>query len=356
MAENNNTQQSEEAKKHAESKRSFAARKERRSRANLIVGLTTLLLVVILVCFMGWFFVTQEEDVIQGEVDANEVRVSSKIPARIQSFKVEEGQMVKEGDTLVLLSSPELYAKLQQAEAAKAAAKAQSHKAQNGAQQEQIEAAYQMWQKAKINLDIMKKSYERVKKLYEGEVVSAQKFDETEAQYNAAVATERAAKTQYDMAKNGARAEDKKAALAVVDRAQGAVDEVEAYLPEVQLLAPISGEISEVFPKQGELVGQGAPIMNIIDLDNLWVTINIREDKLSNFKKGQKIQAIVPALDNKEITLVVTYIKALGTYATWRATKTSGDWDVKTFEVHAKPTAKVPDLRPGMSVLIKEKE
>jgi HlyD family secretion protein len=96
--------------------------------------------------------------------------------------------------------------------------------------------------------------------------------------------------------------------------------------------------------------------MNIIDLDNLWVTINIREDKLSNFKKGQKIQAIVPALDNKEITLVVTYIKALGTYATWRATKTSGDWDVKTFEVHAKPTAKVPDLRPGMSVLIKEKE
>ena len=213
-----------------------------------------------------------------------------------------------------------------------------------------------MWQKAKINLDIMKKSYERVKKLYEGEVVSAQKFDETEAQYNAAVATERAAKTQYDMAKNGARAEDKKAALAVVDRAQGAVDEVEAYLPEVQLLAPISGEISEVFPKQGELVGQGAPIMNIIDLDNLWVTINIREDKLSSFKKGQKIQAIVPALDNKEITLVVTYIKALGTYATWRATKTSGDWDVKTFEVHAKPTAKVPDLRPGMSVLIKEKE
>ena len=238
MAANNNTQQSEEAKNHAESKRSFAARKERRSRANLIVGLTTLLLVVILVCFMGWFFVTQEEDVIQGEVDANEVRVSSKIPARIQSFKVEEGQMVKEGDTLVLLSSPELYAKLQQAEAAKAAAKAQSQKAQNGAQQEQIEAAYQMWQKAKINLDIMKKSYERVKKLYEGEVVSAQKFDETEAQYNAAVATERAAKTQYDMAKNGARAEDKKAALAVVDRAQGAVDEVEAYLPEVQLLAP----------------------------------------------------------------------------------------------------------------------
>ena len=224
MAENNNTQQSEEAKKHAESKRSFAARKERRSRANLIVGLTTLLLVVILVCFMGWFFVTQEEDVIQGEVDANEVRVSGKIPSRIQSFKVEEGQMVKEGDTLVLLSSPELYAKLQQAEAAKAAAKAQSQKAQNGAQQEQIEAAYQMWQKAKINLDIMKKSYERVKKLYEGEVVSAQKFDETEAQYNAAVATERAAKTQYDMAKNGARAEDKKAALAVVDRAQGAVD------------------------------------------------------------------------------------------------------------------------------------
>ncbi len=338
----------------AETQRQFKRRVERKAHANLLIGLLTLFLVIIFVCVVGWLVVRPNGEVIQGEVEANEVRVSGKLAGRIQQFYVEEGMTVKAGDTLVQISSPELYAKLQQAQAAKAAAQAQNAKAVKGARQEQIDAAYQMWQKSRAALEVMEKSYERMKKLYASEVVSAQKFDEVEAQYKAALATEKAAKTQYDMAKNGAQQEDKEAAEALVDRAQGAVQEVEAYLPETKLLAPIGGEISEIFPKQGELVGQGAPILNIVDLSSCWVTINVREDKLPDFKMGEVVHGVVPALGNMAIDLKITYIKALGTYATWRATKTSGDFDAKTFEVRAKPVKNVDYLRPGMTVLIEQ--
>jgi HlyD family secretion protein len=183
-------------------------------------------------------------------------------------------------------------------------------------------------------------------------VLPAQKRDEADANYQAAVATAKAAKSQYNMAINGAEKEDKQAALALVNRAKGAVSEVESYLSETMLVSPISGEVSDVFPKQGELVGSGAPIMNIVDLNDMWVVFNIREDLLSNIKIGNEIDAIVPALGNKSVKLKVNYIKAMASYATFKATKTNGGFDVKSFEVRAIPVAHVEGLRPGMSLMV----
>jgi HlyD family secretion protein len=328
----------------------------KKNRTNLVLGLIVLLVVVVLIAIIGWIVLKPEPEVIQGEVEANEVRVSGKLAGRITEFKAEEGQFVNIGDTLVLLSSPELMAKLEQAEAAEDAAMAQNRKANKGARVEQIEGAFEMWNKAKVGLDIAEKSYNRAKKLYDSEVIPAQKFDEAEANYHAAIATEKAAKSQYDMAMNGAESEDKQAARALVNRARGAVSEVEAYMPETMLTAPISGEISEIYPKQGELVGSGAPIMSIMDLNNCWITFNVREDQLKSMKVGSIVKVSIPALEVASASFKISYLKALGSYATWKATKATGDFDRKTFEVRAKPVQKIKDLRPGMTVLMEETE
>jgi HlyD family secretion protein len=326
----------------------------KKSRTTLVLGLMVLLTVVILVSVIGWIVLRPAPEVIQGEVEANEVRVSGKLAGRILSFGASEGDQVQAGDLLVKLSSPELLAKLAQAEAVESAAIAQSKKANKGAREEQIRSAFELWQKAKVGLIIAEKSFNRAKKLYENEVIPTQKFDEAEAQFLAASATEKAAKSQYDMALNGAENEDKQTAQALVSRAKGAVSEVEAFLPETNLLAPITGEISEIYPKVGELVGQGAPIMSIVDLNECWITFNVREDQLRNFKMGLNIQVTIPALNLEKAVFKISYLKALGSYATWKATKTTGDFDRKTFEIRAKPVQKIKDLRPGMSVLLEE--
>ncbi len=321
-------------------------------KTNLLLGLITLIAVIILISVIGWIIFRPVEPTIQGQVEATEVKVSGKLAGRILEFKTEEGTPVQKGDTLVILESLELQAKLMQAQAAEEAAQAQNMKAISGTRSEQIKGAYEMWQKAKIGTDIAKKSLDRVQKLYDNGVVAAQKFDEVKAQYDAAVVTENAAKYQYDMAVNGAQKEDKMAAKAVVERAKGAVSEVEAYMKETNLTAPISGEISSIYPKAGELVGQGAPIMSIVNLDDVWITFNVREDLLGSMKMGTEVNATIPALNNQQVKLKITYLKALGSYATWKATKTTGEFDAVTFEIRAKPVQKVDGLRPGMSAII----
>lgn len=309
--------------------------------------------VIIAVGLYGFFFLNQEDNIIQGEADVTEVRISSKVPGRIARYLVDEGSFVKKGDTLAVLSIPDVEAKLAQATAAKQGAAAQSQKAIKGARAEQIQGAYEMWQKAKVGVDITKKSLTRVQNLYDKGVVTAQKRDEVEAEYNAAMATEKAAKSQYDMAVNGAEREDKEAALAMLERAKGAVAEVESYISESYLTSPIDGKVSEKFPNEGELVGTGAPIMNIAKLDDKWGSFNIREDRLKNYKVGGDITVFVPALD-QNVDMTIYYIKDLGSYAAWKATKVTGQFDRKTFEVKARFKDASMDILPGMSLIIKE--
>ena len=321
--------------------------------SNMLLAFLTLVGVIAVVALVGFFMLRKGPEIVQGQAEVNEYRVSSKVPGRILEFRVKEGQQVKAGDTLAILEAPDVQAKLEQAQAAQAAAQAQNEKALKGARQEQIQAAYEMWQKAKAGLTIAEKSYKRVKNLYDQGVMSAQKLDEVTAQRDAAVATEKAAHAQYQRARNGAEREDKEAAAALVNRAKGAVAEVESYIRETVLVAQTAGEVSEIFPKVGELVGTGAPIMNVAVMEDMWLTFNIREDLLQGIGMDTEVEAYVPALD-KHIHAKVYYLKDLGTYAAWKATKTTGQFDLKTFEVRATPTEHIEGLRPGMSVILEK--
>ena len=324
-----------------------------KKEGSLVVGLIALIVIIVVLALIGLFLLKPEPQIIQGQAEATQVRVSGKLPGRVVEFMVEEGQHVLAGDTLVHIHSSLVEAKLSQAEAMETVAKAQNKKVDSGTRVELLNSAYDMWQQAQAGLTIAKKTYERMQSLYKKGVVSEQKRDEAEAAYKAMVATESAAKSQYEMAKAGAQAEDKAAAAAMVAAAQGSVAEVESILSDSYLTAPTDGEISDIFPNVGELLSLGAPIMNVLKLDDMWVSFNVREDLLENLTMGAEVQAIIPALENKEVTLKVFYIRDMGSYAVWRATKVTGQYDAKTFQVKARPVEPVDNLRPGMSVLLK---
>ena len=326
--------------------------REKKERS-LVVGLIALIVIIVVLALIGLFLLKPEPQIIQGQAEATQVRVSGKLPGRVVEFMVEEGQHVKAGDTLVHIHSSLVEAKLSQAEAMASVAQAQNKKVDSGTRIELLNSAYDMWQQAQAGLTIAKKTYDRMESLYKKGVVSAQKRDEAEASYKAMMATESAARSQYEMTKAGAQAEDKAAAAAMVAAAKGGVAEVESILDDSYLTAPTDGEISDIFPNVGELVSLGAPIMNVLKLDDMWVSFNVREDLLEDLTMGAEVRAVIPALDNKEVTLKVFYIRDMGSYAVWRATKVTGQYDAKTFEVKARPVEPVDNLRPGMSVLLK---
>lgn len=326
---------------------------DKSQHSNVLLAFFTLVAAIVIVSVIGFFTLGKGPEIIQGQAEATEYRVSSKVPGRVLKYFVTEGDKVKAGDTLAILEAPDVMAKLMQAQAAEQAALAMNQKANKGTRSEQLQAAFEMWQKAKAGLEIAEKSYKRVNNLFEQGVVSEQKRDEAKAQYEAMKATEKAANAQYTMAKNGALAEDKAMAAAQVERAKGAVAEVSSYINETYLVASADGEVTEIFPKVGELVGTGAPIMNVAQMDDMWVTFNVREDFLKDFTVGGEIKAYIPALE-KDAVLKVYYMKDLGTYAAWKATKTTGQFDLKTFEVRAKAVETVENLRPGMSAIIEK--
>ena len=319
---------------------------------NILLAIFGFIAVVIIVALIGFFALGRDPEVMQGQVEVSEYRVSSKVPGRILELRVKEGDYVKVGDTLAIIDAPEVRAKMEQARGAQEAASAMEQKAQNGAREEQIRGAFQVLQQAKAGLEIAEKSYNRVQRLFDEGVLSAQKRDEAYAQYKAMEAQCKAAQSQYDMAVNGARREDKLAAQAQVSRARGAVNEVHSYINETVQIAQMEGEVSAVYPKVGELVGTGSPIMTISMLNDLWGTFNVREDQLGDMSVGSEFSAFVPAF-NKNIRMKVYYMKDQGSYAVWKATKANGQYDLKTFEVKARPVETLEGLRSGMSLIVK---
>lgn len=319
---------------------------------SILYAIFGFVVVVVLMGIIGFLALGRDPELIQGQVEVSEYRVSSKVPGRILEIRVKEGDFVKAGDTLAIIDAPEVRAKMQQAQGAEAGASALEQMAQNGARKEQIQGAYQLLQKAKAGLEIAEKSYQRVQHLFDEGVMSAQKRDEAYANYKAMEATMQAAQSQYDMAVNGARQEEKLAAQAQHDRAKGAVEEVNSYLGETVQTAQMDGEVSSIYPKVGELVGTGSPIMTISMMDQMWGTFNVREDQLGSLQMNTEFDAYVPAF-NKTIKMKVYYMKDQGSYAVWKATKSNGQFDLKTFEVKARPIEKMEGLRPGMSLIIK---
>ncbi len=325
---------------------------ERTQHTNVLLAILCFVVVVIVVAVIGFFALGNEPEFIQGQMDVTEYRVSSKVPGRIVKICKHEGDYVRVGDTLAILDAPEVRAKSAQASAVEEAASALSEMAENGVRQEQVQSAYQLWQQAKAALEIHEKSYQRVQNLFDQGVLSEQKRDEAYAQYTAAQAQAKAAESQYNMAVNGARREEKMAAAAKVQQAQGVVAEVNSYIGETVQIAQIEGEVTDVYPQVGELVGTGSPIMSVAIMSDMWGSFNVREDQLKGMKVGDEIEAYVPALD-KNLKMKVYYMKDLGAYAVWKATKANGRYDLKTFEVKARPVETLEGLRPGMSVVIK---
>jgi HlyD family secretion protein len=320
---------------------------------NILLAVMGFAAVVVIVALIGLIALDRDPDIIQGQVEVSEYRVSSKVPGRILEIRVKEGDYVKAGDTLAILDAPDVRAKMEQAQSAESAAAALEMKAKNGARKEQIQGAFSVLQQAKAGFEIAEKSYNRVQRLFDEGVMSAQKRDEAFANYKAMEAQMKAAQSQYDMAVNGARMEDKLAASAQVGRARGAVQEVNSYIHETVQIAQKEGEVTDIYPKVGELVGTGSPIMSIAMMDDMWGTFNVREDQLNDMHVGTEFTVFVPAF-NKDVKMKVYHLKDQGSFAVWKATKANGQYDLKTFEVKARPVEKMEGLRPGMSLVIKK--
>lgn len=317
-----------------------------------ILAIAFVIIAVIIVVVVVGLTRTAPEETLEGQAETTDYRLSSKVPSRVLEIRVKEGDFVHKGDTLVVLEAPEVEAKLSQAHEAFNAAKAMEEKANNGARQEEIQAAYEMWQKSIAAVDVTKKTFTRVQNLFENGVMAEQKRDEAKAQYDAAIATEKAAKAKYDMAVNGARSEDKSMAQAQANRARGAIAEVKSYIKETVLTATADGLVTEIFPEVGELVGTGAPIMNVSVVSDVWFTFNIREDRLKGYAIGTKAEVYIPAID-KSVAVHITMMKDVGSFAVWKATKALDDLDLKTFEVQAHPLEPVSGVMSGMSAVLR---
>lgn len=317
-----------------------------------IIGLTAGIVAgIVAVSLICWFAIRPVPTLIQGEVEVKSIKVSSKLAGRIEQMDVREGQAVKKGELLFVLSTPEVDAKLKQAEAARSAADAQSAKARSGARVQEIDGAYNIWKKAEAGLELAQKSYDRIKNLYDSGVVPAQKYDEALANLKAMQTSVAAAKAQYQMALEGARKEDRMAAAALVAQASGAVSEVESYRSDAMQYSPIDGEVSTIIAEQGELVGSGYPVVAILDMSDMWVTFNIKETLMPKIRMGKRLRGYVPALD-RDVDFHITYIAPQADFATWAATRTQGGFDIRTFAVKAKPLGAEEGMRPGMSVLV----
>ena len=309
------------------------------------------LVAIVVISLIGILAMSRTNVVLQGQIEATEIRISGKLPGRVDTFFVAEGQSVKRGDTLVGISSPEAWAKLQQANAMENVAKFQNEKIDEGTRLQIIRTAEELWNKSKTDLQLAKSTFQRIQALYKDSVVSAQRYDEVAALYQSAIAAERATHQQYLLAKAGAQKQDKESARSLVDAAQGTVNEVQSVLQDAWLTAPTNGEIATIYVQYGELVGTGTPIMNLVVLQDCHVVLNVREDYLSYFEMGQAFMGKVPAMGNQEVVFRVNYISPLGSFATWKSTDNSS-YDMRTFEIHALPVETVKGLRPGMSVLV----
>ncbi|SQD79093.1 HlyD family secretion protein [Moritella yayanosii] len=289
---------------------------------------------------------------LQGQIEAEQYNISSKIPGRIASVDVKKGEQVSKGQLIFSLASPELEAKLAQAKAGSAVASAMRKQAEIGARKQQIIVANDQWKKAQAAALLMEKTYQRVDNLYRDGVLPEQRRDEVYTKWQAAKYTQNSAYQVYQMAKEGARKETKQAAIEKERMAEGVVAEMESYTKDTKQYALRDGEVVQILLKEGELAPTGFPVVSIVDINESWAVFNIREDLLPRLKKGTLLTARIPALGDATYQYQVFHIAVMGDYATWRSTDNAKGFDLRTFEVEARPVKPIADLRVGMSVLV----
>lgn len=323
-----------------------------KNRKSLSIAFAVLLAVVVAVTLVGQLTVHKPPVTLQGQVEATEVRISGKLLGRIDSFLVEEGSAVRRGDTLVVINSPMAQAQYRKVEALHHAAQEENRKVDSGTRRQLIASAYQLWQAAKSQAELAQRTCERIHRLYVDSVVPRQRYDEAEAAMHSTRAAERSAYEQYLLAAEGLQREDRAASRSMVEAAANSVDEMAALLIDAHLTAPSDGQISTIYPKRGELVAPGAPIMTLVVMDDSYVVFNVREDLMPHFRMGKRFVVSVPALARDDVALTVYYISPLGSFATWQSTKQVGSYDMRTFEIRLRPDTPVEGLRPGMTVVL----
>jgi HlyD family secretion protein len=329
---------------------------EKRANRTLLLTMACVVAAVLVIAIIGFIFMNRPDNFIEGQVEGTDIRISGKLPGRVAEFYVQEGDTVKAGDTLVHIHSSVVDAQLGQAEAMRTVATATDKKVDAGTRIQIINTAASLLSQAEAAETITKKTYQRMERLYGEGVISEQKRDEAKAAYDAAVAAKNAAASQLSLAKAGAQQEDKTAAEAMVKAADSGVAQVNAILEDSYLTAPFDGTIDQIYPEVGELVAMGAPIMNLLRTGDRYVVFNVREELLNDMPMGKELKVMIPALGKKEINVKVYYIRDMGSYATWRSTKSTGSYDSRTFQIKARPTEEIDGLRPGMSAVIPDWE
>lgn len=314
----------------------------------IILPLFAVLLVLVL---FWWLWPSPQPEFLHGDVEVREIRLASKIPGRVSRMHVKEGDMVQPGQLLFELDSPELNAKLAQAEAAEAATKALQDEAEAGLRSEEIEMARLDWQRALVQQNLYQTTLNRMRNLHAEGLVSQQQLDEVQAKWQASTDQASAAEARYTMAASGARQEQLRAVQAQNRRAAAAVAEVEAYRQETRMLAPLAGEIASIVIQPGELAPTGYPVITLIDPTDSWVVFTIREDKLNALVPGTEFDAWVPAL-NHSLRFRVSKLSALPSFANWKQVRGTPGYDLKTFQLEARPVQHEPKLRAGMTVIL----
>jgi HlyD family secretion protein len=324
--------------------------RKRKGPQTLIIALAALAVLAFVV--IGLFLAARPAPPqVQGMVEAETFTVATKAPARVEKMLASAGDRVVQGQVLATLSSPEITAADQQAAAALQGAKAVQELSRVGARPEDIRSLESIWRSAQAAAQLAAQTARRAENLFAAGVISAQRRDEAVAARAATAAQSEAARQQYLKAVAGPRSEEKTIADSQVAAARAGVGQMAALQAETRLIAPAAGEIAERFSNPGELVLIGVPVFTVVDLDHAWVAFNLREDQFNGLKIGHTVRGDIPALNRKGVAFRVSFISPQGDFATWRATRQSRGYDVRSFEIHAKPVAPVEGLRPGMSVL-----
>jgi len=320
----------------------------------------TFLVVIVLAAGVAWLSYTfwhayQPKPLrLQGQVEAQQYNISSKVAGRIDQVFVRKGDLVEKSQLVFTILSPEIDARLAQAVAGKDAADALAKEANTGARKQQIEAARDQWKQAKAATDLMEKTFQRIDNLYKDGVVSLQKRDEAYTQFQTARFAANGAYQMFKMAEEGTRDETIDAAEGKARMAAGAVAEVEVYAAETRIESWHGGEVSQILLQSGELAPQGFPVVTIIDMNDAWVVFHVREDRLAEFAKGTEFSASIPALTDSSHRFSVNHVAVMGDFATWRATNGDKGFDMRSFEVEARSINPIAGLRAGMSVLLEK--
>lgn len=291
-----------------------------------------------------------ESKIITGLVEITSIDVASKIPGRIDSILVNEGQNVSKGQVLAILQSRELNAKVEQTKGQLDIAKFKYQMALNGARTEEKEAVEKLYLQAKHQFELAEKTWTRMYNLYQDSVISLQEKDVYEFQYKASMEQMLAAKAKYEMVINGARYEEIQMAKGLFYQAENGLNEALAYQDEIFIKSPITGELKKKIVDEGEMLAAGYPAFTIIDLNDVWVTIQLKETDMNGIKIGDTFNASITALNNLEAKFVVSYVSGLGDFANWRPTNQKGEFDIKTFEIRLRSKQKIDGLRAGMTV------